>query len=349
MKPQPRPVTGAIFGFFLGVVTVALLWQLGIFPPDRLVVFGLVAIITLISTFALTQRVSLVRKRFVVVVVFAALLGGVALTGIPEFVGGGSLSEGCTIEAKSSLTGSTGPAQTSAMSPFRAAVTDNVSWVASTDTSLTTGSNAGGMSIAGFQILLKTGTLQNPTGAQELAGVSDVQNLQNQLKDASGLVLTGTYQVFGYVHAAEGSCDTVAYVDVPPASVFATPVLIGLWVLAGMLFIVILTLGIGVRRSIRTSARLEATTPAAVDGAEESTTTNEPPGQQAAARPDAIPESAGSDDPRVRDERAVAPSASARRAEAPQAAGDNDETASRDVAGAADADPFMGEKPDYQI
>ena len=334
MKPQPKPVTGAIFGLFLGVVTVALLWQLGIFPPDRLVVFGLVAIITLISTFALTQRVSLVRKRFVVVVVCAALLGGVALTGIPEFVGGGSLSEGCTIEAKSSLTGSTGPAQTSAMSPFRAAVTDNVSWVASTDTSLTTGSNAGGMTIAGFQILLKTGTLQNPTGAQELAGVTDVQDLQNQLRDASGLVLTGAYQVFGYVHAVEGGCDTIAYVDVPPASAFATPVLVGLWVLAGILFIVILILGIGVRRSIRASARLTATTPAAVDGAQESTTTNAPAGQQAAARPEAIPESAGRDDPGVRDE---------------QAAGENRETASRDVAGAADADPSKGEKPDYQI
>ncbi|WP_061965387.1 hypothetical protein [Demequina aurantiaca] len=261
MKPQPKPVTGAIFGFLLGIVMVALLWQLGILPPDRLVVFGIVAIVMMVSTFALTQRVSLVRKRFVVVVVFAALFGGVGLTGIPEFVGGGSISDGCTIEASSSLSDTTSPADTSATAPFKAALSDDVPWTMTTSAVVTTGTNAAGLKVAGFEIPTYQGTVDNAAGVEEISGTANVQAVQDQLKDDSGLSLTGVYHVYGYVHAAEGDCDVDGYVLVAPASAFGNSILVGLWVLAAILFIVIVTLAIGVRRSIRTSERLAATTP----------------------------------------------------------------------------------------
>lgn len=276
MQPQPKPVTGAIFGFLFGVVIVALLWQLGLVPPDRLVVFGIVAIVTMVSTFALTQRVSLVRKRFVVVVVFAALLGGVALTGIPEFVSGGSLSSGCTIEASSSLNDTTSLADTSATSPFRAELTDDVPWTFSTGTVVTTGASAAGLMVAGFEIPTITGTLENPAGIQEISGSASVQDMQDDLKDASGLALTGIYHVYGYVHAPEGNCEGDGYLLVAPAGAFANPVLIGLWALTAILFVVIVVFAIGVRRSIRASERLAATTPPAVAAADSATTTTAP-------------------------------------------------------------------------
>ncbi|WP_062212176.1 hypothetical protein [Demequina oxidasica] len=276
MKPQPKPVTGAIFGFLFGLVIVLLLWQLGILPPDRLVVFGIVAIVMMVSTFALTQRVSLVRKRFVVVVVFASLLGGVALTGIPEFVGGGSISDGCTIEASSSLSDTTGPAGTSATSPFKAALSDDVPWTMTTAAVVTTGTNAAGLKVAGFEIPTYTGTVDNTAGVEQISGTANVQAVQDQLKDDSGISLTGVYHVYGYVHAAEGDCDVNGYVLVAPASAFGNPILIGLWVLAVILFIVILVLAIGVRRSIHTSERLAATTPPAGVAGGEATSTSAP-------------------------------------------------------------------------
>lgn len=264
MKPKPKPVTGAFFGFLLGVVVVALLWQLGVVPPDRLVVFGIVAIAMLLGTFVLTQRVSLVRKRFVFVVLLAALLGGVALTGIPEFVGGGSISEGCTIEASSSLSGVTTPADTSATSPFQVAVTDDVPFKATTQTLLTTGTNAVGMRIAGFPIPMWTSEVTNPNNSLVFEGMENVQEIQDRVQEVSGLEfleLTGTYHAYGYVHAQEGDCDTQGYVKLSPAGAFATPLLIALWVLTGLLFIIILALAISVRRSIRRSERLATTIP----------------------------------------------------------------------------------------
>lgn len=341
MKPQPKPVTGAIFGFFFGVVIVALLWQLGILPPDRLVVFGIVAIVMMVSTFALTQRVSLVHKRFVVVVVFAALLGGIALTGIPEFVSGGSINDGCTIEASSSLSGETGPAQTSATSPFKAALSDDVPWVFATGPVLSTGTNAAGLMVAGFQIPTWTGTFENTAAVNEITGIASVQGLQDELKAETGLALTGVYHLYGYVHAPEENCDANGYVLVAPTSAFGNTVLIGLWVLALILFIVIVSLAIGVRRSIRTSERLAATMPPA-DAAAATTTTNAP---VVVAEPATLPAS------EPVEPQATEPSAEPAPPVAPAPIPPSDPTEAPDAATppSGDAPNPSPEEPDHQI
>ena len=72
MEAKPRPVLGSVLGLLLGIVVVALLAQLGVLPPDRLVLFGVLAVSdSALVTIMLTQRTALVRKRFIMVMVVA--------------------------------------------------------------------------------------------------------------------------------------------------------------------------------------------------------------------------------------------------------------------------------------
>src|SRR5680860_1260586 len=127
MEAKPRPLLGSLLGLLLGIVVVALLWQLGVVPPDQLVLFGVLAVTVFMVTSILTQRVELVRKRFVLVTVLCGLMAGVAIAGIPDMIAGGSISDGCFAEGTSSL-GSKTPDSTSLADPFDMKRTDSVAW-----------------------------------------------------------------------------------------------------------------------------------------------------------------------------------------------------------------------------
>ena len=129
MEAKPRPLLGSLLGLLLGIVIVALLWQLGVVPPDRLVLFGVLSITTALVTILLTQRTMLVRKRFVLVMVMCGLMAGVAVAGIPDAVATGSIASGCSANATSSLDSKT-PEQTSIADPFDVTGTDTVQWTA---------------------------------------------------------------------------------------------------------------------------------------------------------------------------------------------------------------------------
>ncbi|WP_284327240.1 hypothetical protein [Demequina litorisediminis] len=134
MSPRPKPLVGALLGLLLGVIVVMLLWILGVTPPDRLPLFSVLAVAMLLGASATTLAVRHAPARYGTVVVIAAVGLGVALTGIPEYTGTGSLSEGCHAQATSSLeTEPVAPADTSALRPFDVTQDDTVTWSASTD------------------------------------------------------------------------------------------------------------------------------------------------------------------------------------------------------------------------
>ena len=135
---RPRPWLGAILGLLLGVVTVGLLWLLGVVPPDRLVLFGLLSLSIGLVMAVTTQRLSAARGSTITVVVIASLLGGVALTGIPEMTRGGYLDGPCTLEGTSSLEpDAVAVPDTSALSPFDVSRTDVVQWSGTSPASAT--------------------------------------------------------------------------------------------------------------------------------------------------------------------------------------------------------------------
>src|SRR4051794_10190747 len=102
MKPRPKPLVGLLLGLLLGLVIVGLLWQLGVAPPDRFILFGVIAMSIALVELIVTQTVRRGKKRLVSVMIIAGVFGGVALTGIPEsFMDAGTVSDGCSLEATS--------------------------------------------------------------------------------------------------------------------------------------------------------------------------------------------------------------------------------------------------------
>jgi len=265
MEAKPRPLLGALLGVLLGIVVVALLWQLGIVPPDRLVLFGILAITTALATIILTQQVVLVRKRFIVVMVFCGLMGGAALTGIPEAIGGGSITGGCSAEGTSSLDSKT-PQATSMADPFDVTRKDTVAWKGQSDAVLTNWTSALGMSVGGFRVTIWSDSDENADKEQMNSGNADVASYLADIEGSTGITLAGTYHVFGYIDADGGSsCEMTAYVRVQGDGAFTGTINLALWILLAVLIVIILILALVVRRSI-TRAALGAASASATVG-----------------------------------------------------------------------------------
>ena len=251
MKPRPKPLVGLLLGLLLGVVVVGLLWQLGVAPPDRFILFGVIALSIAVVDLMVTQTVRRGKKRFVTVMIIAGVFGGVALTGIPEtFMGAGTVSDGCTLEATSGDE-TVKAADTSAFEPLDTTPTGTISWESSTEKVLTNWDSGLGMYIGGVAVPLFTAERPNSEQATSWSSTEEVADYLNKLEDEWGVQLRGTYHVYGYIHADEGDCDMAAYIRVNAENPFATPLIIALWVATGLLAVIIIALTVSVRRSIR--------------------------------------------------------------------------------------------------
>ncbi len=265
MEAKPRPLLGAFLGFLLGIVAVALLWQLGVTPPDRLAVFGVVSLMMFVVVLMTTQAIAIVKARFVVAMVIASLLGAVALTGIPAAFGSGSLTEGCYVEGTSSLDTKT-PDATKASDPFDVTRDDTVVWTASTDNVLKNWTSALGVQVGGFNIPIWTGESENADEDTMWNGEDDVAGFLEDIAGATGVEVSGTFIVFGYINAAEGGrCDMTGYVRVESPGAFSGALMIALWVTLVVLIVVIVAVTVAVKRSIAAAAAA-ATAGAAGDG-----------------------------------------------------------------------------------
>lgn len=258
MKAKARPLLGAFLGLLLGLTAVALLSQTGVLPPDRLWLFGIVGVAIMIVTGLTTQRASLAKKRFVTTMILGGILVGVALSGIPETVNGGTISDGCTLEAQSSVDEAT-PQDTSAFDPIEVQANDTVTWTASSEEVVSNGERALGVMIGGFLIPVWSATLENSEGRTEFAGDINVAQGLLDMKDATGLDLRGAFHFSGYLDGEAADCEMSGYVRVLTATPFTTGLQMGLWGALGVIVICVAWAAIAVRRSISQQADGEGT------------------------------------------------------------------------------------------
>jgi len=227
---------------------------LGVVPPDRLVLFGVLSITTALVTILLTQRTMLVRKRFVLVMVMCGLMAGVAVAGIPDAVATGSIASGCSADATSSLDSKT-PEQTSIADPFDVTGTDTVQWTAKSAEVMTNWRGSLGVDVGGFQVMIWSASSATEDLPKSLSGSAHVANYVADIGGGTGVTLAGIYHVYGHVDADQRTCDTRAYVRVQGAGTFAGTVNIALWIALGALVLVIVVMAGVVRLSTMRSAR----------------------------------------------------------------------------------------------
>ncbi|NYI41117.1 hypothetical protein [Demequina lutea] len=257
MDAKPRPLLGSLLGLLLGIVVVALLWQLGVVPPDRLVLFGVLAVTVALVTIILTQRTVLVRKRFVMLMVLSGLLAGVAVAGIPDAIAGGSITDGCSADGTSSL-GSKTPAQTSIADPFAVTRTDTVQWTAGSTAVLTNWRSALGMDVGGFQVKTWSGSSANNDQKQSNSGSAAVASHLKDIEGSTGITLAGIYHMYGHLDADQRTCDMSAYVRVQGEGAFTGALNRGLWIALGALSLITIIMAGVVRHSITRAARAAA-------------------------------------------------------------------------------------------
>ncbi|WP_062378484.1 hypothetical protein [Demequina pelophila] len=236
MTPRPRPITGALLGLLLGIVVLGLLWQGGMVPPDRLPVFLILAATILATAGLLTRSVSAARARFVTVAVIAGILTGVGLTGIPETFRTGAVSEGCTLQATAGGLVAT-PADTSIVSRFTVTADEAVQWSATAATPIAVTERQAGLTLAGFDVPVRTVTVTGAEPVEALSGSLDVAGALTWIEDRTSLEVSGVYHLFGSVTGDEGACAFEGYAVLMPESPWATNTLIGLWIALGVLLL----------------------------------------------------------------------------------------------------------------
>ena len=254
MEAKPRPLLGSLLGLLLGIATVALLWQLGVVPPDRLVLFGVLAIMIALVTIVLTQRTVLVRKRFILVMVLCGLMAGVAVAGIPDAVAAGSITDGCSANATSSLASKT-PDQTSIADPFDVTRTDTVKWNAKSAGVLTNWRGSLGVDVGGFQVMIWSASSATKDLPTALAGSADVASLLGDIGGGTGIRLAGIYRMYGHLDANQRVCDMSGYVQVQGDGAFTGTLNMALWIALGALGLIVVIMAGVVRYSITQSAR----------------------------------------------------------------------------------------------
>jgi|GEM_PF-1764388 len=260
MTPRPRPLLGMLLGMLLGLVVVGLLWQLGVIDPGRTVLFATVGIAMLLVAWLLTRDVAYARGRLVTVAVLAGAFGGAAVTGVPDLVRFGSISDGCTLEVQVGETVAV-PADTATLTPLEVPDDAVVAWTATSATPVTVTEKVAGVSIGGFDIPVRTVTADDAGEAGEISGTVDVAQAISWIQDRIWLEPSGVYHAYGAVSGGSVECAVDGFVRVGPAGVFATNTLIILWIALGVLLILIAWAAFAVRSSFA-RARREATTTA---------------------------------------------------------------------------------------
>lgn len=258
MSPRPKPLIGALLGVLLGAIVMCLVWILGIAPPDRLPLFAILAASIALTATLTTLSPRHALGRYVTAMVVAALCAGVALTGIGEFTGTGSLTRGCTVEATSSLEPDPRvPADTSATDPFDVTTTDTVVWSAATDTELDDARPSLDLMVGGFAIPLWNGQ-DAYSGELSLTGEDSVEAREQTVRDEAGVTLTGTFHFAGTLAGVTGGCEMDAYLRVANEGAFVGTLAIGLWV---ALAVVVILIGVVVLTVVRSLAAARTSRP----------------------------------------------------------------------------------------
>lgn len=137
IQKSARPWSGFLLGAILGISVALIVQQAGIWPLDKLALFGAAGLFSMIGIFmASAGRDRSGAFNTIVPLVLAVALLGWGATGIAEINETGEINGGCTVEATSSVD-STVVTDTSRQEPFQVDPDGSLSWVAASPAPIT--------------------------------------------------------------------------------------------------------------------------------------------------------------------------------------------------------------------
>jgi len=237
VKKSARPWSGFFLGLLLGIAIAVVLQQAGIWPVDRLLLFGsagLFALIGILLSGAGRKRVGAFSS--VVPLVLAVALIGFGATGLGSINENGQLNGGCTVEAASNID-STVVTDTSSQEPFQVDPDGGLSWVATSPGPITNHFWEIYVDVGGFPVNIASNDEVEPNTAGDTEKIGEVTDLSayiQEVSDTSGLELDGVFEVGGNIDGEGGACDGFGFVELiaEPLSTLISQIAAGVGLLA---------------------------------------------------------------------------------------------------------------------
>jgi hypothetical protein len=210
-----RPWTGFFLGLVFGIALAVILQQLGVWPLDRLLLFGsagLFALIGILLGSAGRSRAGALATILPLILAVALIAFGA--TGLAEVNQNGELNGGCTVQATSSLD-STVVTDTSRQDPFEIDPNGSLSWVATSPAAITNHLWEIYVDIGGFPVVIANNVQPEPNTAGDLENTGDVADVSVYVEEVSnyaGVDLVGVLEVGGSIDGDGGACDGFGFV-----------------------------------------------------------------------------------------------------------------------------------------
>jgi hypothetical protein len=213
VQTRARPWSGLLLGMLLGISLAVILQQAGVWPLDRLLLFGFAGLFGLIGVLlAGWGREKVSGFSSVVPLVLAVAMIAWGATGLTQLDEHGELNGGCTVEAQSDVD-STIMTDTTRQQPFEVDPEGGLSWSATSPEPIMDHTWEIWVDVGGFQIVVAEGSHPNSDGNTENAGdVPDISVYVEEVTSISGQQIRGVVEVGGSIEGEGGSCDGFAFV-----------------------------------------------------------------------------------------------------------------------------------------
>ncbi|HSO50785.1 MAG TPA: hypothetical protein VLS86_09570, partial [Acidimicrobiia bacterium] len=234
---EARPFTGFFLGLLFGVALAVILQQAGVWPLDRLLLFGAAGIFSLIGILiAGAGRAKVGPFSSILPLLLAVGLIGIGATGLTTLNETGELNGGCTVQATSSLD-ETVVTDTSRQDPFVIDPEGSLSWVATSPGPITDHLWNIYVDVGGFSVRIAGNDEPEPNtdGDQENVGdVADVSAYVREVSDFTGVELRGVFEVAGDIEGGGGACDGFGFVrlEADPLTTIISQIAAGVALLA---------------------------------------------------------------------------------------------------------------------
>lgn len=245
VRKEARPWAGFFLGLILGVAIAVILQQAGIWPLDRLLLFGsagLFALIGILLGGAGRERVG--SFSTILPLVLAVALIGFGATGLGSINENGELNGGCTVEAASDVDG-TVVTDTSRQDPFEVDPEGGLSWLATSPGPIMDHFWEIYVDVGGFPLAVADNEEAEPNTAADVDNTGDVEDVSSYVEDVSnvaGVELAGAFEVGGDIEGEGGACDGFGFVTLTadPLSTLISQIaaVIGLLALIALLVLV---------------------------------------------------------------------------------------------------------------
>ncbi|HEY6628681.1 MAG TPA: hypothetical protein VI193_06850 [Acidimicrobiia bacterium] len=213
VQTRARPWSGLLLGMLLGISLAVILQQAGVWPLDRLLLFGFAGLFGLIGILLTGWgRESASGFSSVVPLVLAVAMVGWGATGLTQLDEHGELNGGCTVEAQSDVD-STIMTDTTRQEPFEVDPEGGLSWSATSPAPITDHTWEIWVDVGGFQVVVAEGSDSNADQNLENSGdVPDISVYVEEVTSISGQQIRGVVEVGGSIDGDGGACDGFAFV-----------------------------------------------------------------------------------------------------------------------------------------